>query len=857
MAPARPIIASWPGCWLRFEGEGGREVQGLERACGEWQGWLGTLTDPLTDTRLGPANQPLPVGAPAGKPWVVQPFLLPLLRRVPGFLGSLLLAAGLGLPTMSAAVPGGPDRSAAAARRTNSPPAAATVARQKELLREMLHVLPRSEPWERWLAASGSLPPLLEGLAGTAFLPDPLRFTGNGREVKREDWSRRRGELLALFQHYVTGSWPASPGNLRVTVLKEQEGPGSTVREVVLEFGPAFAARLHVELILPTGEGPFPVFLTQDTHRRWALLAVSRGYIGCVYAGADSRDDTGEWTKIWPAEDWSLLTRRAWAASRCVDYLLSLPQVRTNQIALAGHSRNGKTSLIAGAFDVRLGAVISSSSGAGGACSYRLFSETQFGEGIENLTRAFPDWFHPRLRFFAGRENKLPVDQPELIACVAPRPCLISSALNDPVENIWSIEQTYHSARRVYDLLGHGGDLNLRYRPGGHETSTEDIEACVDWLDSVFHRRAFELPDCVMFPTYEEWQKASGDPVDISTFRTNGLGDLLTDGAGEVMRTTQPWLAKREAIRTRLLWALGEAPPFGESEPGGYGAEAQHRASLLGRASVPEGLAKRAINFGNYVAGDLYYPTNAERSGARLPVVVWLHPLSVASGYGAGYRRGEQPFLALARLGCAVFAFDQIGHGSRLPEVRGFYQRYPQWSLLGKQVEDTLAAVEALRKTELIDPQRIWLLGYATGAMTALHAAALDAHIAGVVSVAGFSPMRTDTVGKGTGGVARWSRWFPLLPRLGAFVLHEDQIPYDFHEVLGMLAPRPALVFAPRIDYQATLPEVKECVEDARRVYELYSAREQLTFTELDDYNHFSPETQKTVFDSFRRVAGF
>jgi hypothetical protein len=46
--------------------------------------------------------------------------------------------------------------------------------------------------------------------------------------------------------------------------------------------------------------------------------------------------------------------------------------------------------------------------------------------------------FEAFLRFFAGRENKLPVDQPELIACIAPRPCLISTALNDAVESVWA-----------------------------------------------------------------------------------------------------------------------------------------------------------------------------------------------------------------------------------------------------------------------------------------------------------------------------------------------------------------------------------------------------------------------------------
>ena len=95
------------------------------------------------------------------------------------------------------------------------------------------------------------------------------------------------------------------------------------------------------------------------------------------------------------------------------------------------------------------------------------------------------------------------------------------------------------------------------------------------------------------------------------------------------------------------------------------------------------------------------------------------------------------------------------------------------------------------------------------------------------------------------------------LEKLGAFVAREKQIPYDYHEVLAMIAPRPVLVFAPKVDYQAVLQDVKACVEDARRVYDLFAAKDRLRFEELDDYNHFSPETQKVVFEAFRAAAGF
>src|SRR5260370_389028 len=289
---------------------------------------------------------------------------------------------------------------------------AQAIGRQEEELAEMLRIFPRSEPWEKWLNQSHALPPDFDAMPSIPFLPDPLRFA-NGTEVRKEDWPKRRQELLGLFERYVIGSVPPSAGDLPPPRIAPRAGTGA-----------------------PCGEGRLRV--------------------------------------------------GAWAAIRCIDYLTNLPTVDPAKIALTGHSRNGKTSLIGAAIDQRIAAVISSSSGAGGACSYRFFSESQFGEGIELITRAFPDWLHPRLRFFVGRENKLPVDQPELIACIAPRPCLISTALNDSVESVWAIEQTYYSAHRVFELLGKGDELSLRYRPGSHETGAEDIEAYLDWLDKVF-----------------------------------------------------------------------------------------------------------------------------------------------------------------------------------------------------------------------------------------------------------------------------------------------------------------------------------------------------------------------------------
>ena len=54
-----------------------------------------------------------------------------------------------------------------------------------------------------------------------------------------------------------------------------------------------------------------------------------------------------------------------------------------------------------------------------------------------------------------------------------------------------------------------------------------------------------------------------------------------------------------------------------------------------------------------------------------------------------------------------------------------------------------------------IKTDQIFAVGYSVGAVVGLHAAALDPRIAGVASVCGFEPMRTNAPGSRGGGLRR------------------------------------------------------------------------------------------------------
>ena len=746
------------------------------------------------------------------------------------------------------------------------------LSKRQGYLDQLRRILPESKPWEEWLERSGELPPDFEALPSVQGLPDPLVRVVDGREETvdtPEAWAARRDELEALFQRWILGSVPAPPDNLEAKVLAERDEAGVLAREVELRFGPDLEAKLWCECLIPKGAGPFPVFMTQHNHRAWALIAVQRGYLACIYAGSDSRDDTDTFLEAYPDHDWSRLTRRAWAASRCIDYLETVPQADTQRVALTGHSRNGKLSLIASALDERIAAVISSSSGAGGCLPTRYYSEQHFGEGIENITRVFPDWFHPRWRFFVGREDRLPVDLHELVALSAPRPCLLSIALNDGVESAWAIEQTYRSVKPVYALLGAEDALRILWRPAAHETWPTIIERYLDWCDHHFGRTPVRLsrsgasagrggpdfPERLIYPhDWDAWRHGVGDGIDPGAYPSLGLDDALTLADGSRVADAAGWARKRDEVRAAVRTMLGQEPPKALNPGGTYGKEPEHIERMLGRSWSGKGVKKTDLVFGEYINADVYLPRGSDEGDGKLPALLWLHPVNSSHGYVAAYRRGEQAFAAMADAGFCVFCYDQIGYGRRIEEVEGFYRRYPRWSLLGKMVRDAQSALDVMATWDYIDRDRIWVVGYGLGAMVGLHLCALDERPAGLVSVCGPPPFRLDTGDATGGGLERWSRRHMLVPRMGFFVGDESRMPYDIHLLAGCAAPRPVCFVTPQLDREAPLPLVTEAVDAARPVFDLLGAEDNLAQRSPEDYNRFGPEMQAVVIDWLKKL---
>src|SRR5207302_10341184 len=132
-----------------------------------------------------------------------------------------------------------------------------------------------------------------------------------------------------------------------------------------------------------------------------------------------------------------------------------------SRIAVVGHSRLGKAALVAGAFDERVALVIPHQAGCGGSAP----SRGKVGESVQRINTSFPHWFDDEFKNFNDQPERLPFDQHELVALVAPRPVLFTNATGDTWANPEGQFQVLQAAEPVYRMLGEGG-LDARSMPG-------------------------------------------------------------------------------------------------------------------------------------------------------------------------------------------------------------------------------------------------------------------------------------------------------------------------------------------------------------------------------------------------------
>jgi dienelactone hydrolase len=354
--------------------------------------------------------------------------------------------------------------------------------------------------------------PYVDKLPAIAELPDPFLRPDGSRVRTKEEWVQQRKELLTRVLHYEYGPLPPVPKKITAKeyVSKEHDAAAGVEKQLVLTMGPGNAVQTRLFLTLPAAafkKGPFPVIVTGDLG--WGRVkpgiirqVVERGYILAEFSREEIAPDRAEKKGVYaayPDYDGGRLAAWAWGYHRVVDYLLTLDSVDKKHIAVTGHSRGGKTALLAGATDERIALTVPNNSGCGGAGCYRLQADKS--EDIAAITQRFPFWFAPQFTDFIGKIDRLPFDQHTVKALVAPRALLSTEALGDLWANPKGTQQSYAAAKEVFDFLGVGDRIGIVFREGKHEQNAEDWNVLLDFADKQFFGKKVERRfDVLAFP---------------------------------------------------------------------------------------------------------------------------------------------------------------------------------------------------------------------------------------------------------------------------------------------------------------------------------------------------------------------
>ncbi len=713
-----------------------------------------------------------------------------------------------------------------------------------------LRVTFQDSTWSDWQKRTGELPPDFSKIPSCYDLPDPLLL--NGKPIATiAEWEQKKEWIRKEYQYWISGQRPSAPVKVKPVVIEERYENEVHVQTVEVKFGPEYKGKITCELLIPPGEGPFPVYMTQWTHRNWAQLALRRGYMACIYAAADGHDDTQDYQSLYPEYDFSCLMRRAWGASRVVDYLYTRTDVDKSKIAITGHSRNGKQSLWAAAFDERITAVVTSSCGTGGITPFRYSDPSFCSQTLDDIASKSAHWFHPRLRFFFGREDKLPVDQNLLLSLIAPRPLLMHYSIVERQLNPWGNEQCFHSVQKVYQFLNAEDNVGIFPRMGEHAVAARDVERCIDFLDIHFGRRTIPWQNKTFYNyDFNEWKANQG-----ATVRSDEVHPVYLSGDDNL----QEFEKQKQEVRKNISWLLGKEPPgISPKEVAESPDSRVDWIDLITHRPVVENC--RLLKLGPYTApGDhlqayLYCPLKSGES-KKIPVVIFLHQYSYAHGFALGYSsnnsgNNSELFQSLVDNGFAVMAIDMLGFGTRIEEGSLFYERFSEWSKMGKMVADVRACVDAVETFDFLDPTKIFLLGNSIGGTVALLSASLDQRVAGVAVVSGFTPWRSKAY---PSGISMLCHLHGLVPKLGLWADDTESVPVDFPEILASIAPRPLMVIAPELDRHTNLSAIKETILSVSKIYSLYGQKENLQFDMPLEINRLTNEMKDEIIWFFKK----
>lgn len=356
-------------------------------------------------------------------------------------------------------------------------------------------------------------------------LPDPLVLK-NGKKVTTASvwWNQRRPEIVEDFDREIYGRIPANLPKVNwelVSTTHETNGEIPVITKKLIghvdnSTYPQIKVDIQLSVTTPANASvPVPVIMEfgfifppgfrppappANTSQRpaepgWQQQVLEKGWGYAILVPVSIQADNGAGLRqgiiglmnkgqTRKPDDWGALRAWAWGASKALDYFETDKAIDAKRVAIEGHSRYGKATAVAMAYDPRFAIAFISSSGEGGVKLHRRNA----GELVENVASSGEyHWMAGNFIKYAGplTWGDLPVDAHELVALCAPRPVFISSGeRGDGWVDARGMFLAGVHAGPVYQLLGKKdlgttefpkvetglmeGEIAFRQHSGGH-----------------------------------------------------------------------------------------------------------------------------------------------------------------------------------------------------------------------------------------------------------------------------------------------------------------------------------------------------------------------------------------------------
>lgn len=298
----------------------------------------------------------------------------------------------------------------------------------------------------------------------------------------KESFVKRQNEIRTLLANKMYGIIPPKPDHMTVEVVKEEMFAAGKAVKKDLNFicemnGVTFS--FPAMSIIPRTDKKVPAFINhcflsqpQNKYRPTEEIIDNGFALFSIYYKDVTSDDNDFKTGI---AKYLVKSRRksnasskislwAWAAMRVMDYVETLDSIDTDNVAVIGHSRLGKTALVTGGFDERFKYVISNDSGCAGAAIDR----GKCGETYKIITDVFPFWFCPKFNNDVKDGKEIPFDQHFLTALTVPRTLIIGSAMLDQWADPESEMLGALATNEAYKLFGKRGLVHHGEMPVGN-----------------------------------------------------------------------------------------------------------------------------------------------------------------------------------------------------------------------------------------------------------------------------------------------------------------------------------------------------------------------------------------------------